>query len=558
MSPVKRLGVRKACSIASAYHFWSACTPALIAILIAPAGVRADSVNSPNIAMNVDTNRSTGPGAGNTAVAVSTITLAETNVNEYASGAGKAITLRVRPGFQFDPTSNVSAQSASFGINGAGANVATFITPTGAADEVITFNLTSGGTVAQDIIRINGIKLKILNAAGAAGPAQATLLLSTSPAGGAFTNQGIVAATLTKGAPDRLVFAIQPGNTQAANDLLPVVKIVDFGGNLVTTSDRTISLAIQQNPGVGVLLGNNQHASVIGLATWVDADDLRILVAGANYTLRASHDGAPFLTSDFVDSSTFDITAGPPGRLQIATQPTDTAAGADIVIAVSVLDSLDNLVTLGSVNVTLDSAVNPAGWPLLVDTSLTKGTVNGVASWNASDHLRINKQVSGYRLSASGVGAPVQTDAFNITAAAPNAVQFVQQPTDAARGATISPPVTVEIIDAFSNRTDAAVNVHLALFTASCGGTVSGGDIASVAGLATFNDVKINTACNGDVLRAFATGLVEASSNPFNVTQPFGLFAPCGVCGAGVVSTVAPILLAQMVLHRRRRRLRRV
>ena len=162
------------------------CALAVLAAITNPTASRADSINTPNITMNVDTNRSTGPGAGGVAVAVNTITIAETNVNEYSSGATNAIRFVVRPGFQFDPTSNVTAQSATIGFNGAGVNAVATITPSGAADEVVTFSLTSGTTGGQDIIRINGIKLKILSAVGAVGPAQATLRVTTSTAGGAY------------------------------------------------------------------------------------------------------------------------------------------------------------------------------------------------------------------------------------------------------------------------------------------------------------------------------------------------------------------------------------
>jgi hypothetical protein len=106
----------------------------------------ADSVNSPNITLNVDTNRSTGPGAGNVAVAINTITLAEISLPEYSAGSGQAILLAARPGFQFDPTSAVSAQSTTIGFNGGAINVAAPVTPTGAANEVLTFTLTSRST----------------------------------------------------------------------------------------------------------------------------------------------------------------------------------------------------------------------------------------------------------------------------------------------------------------------------------------------------------------------------------------------------------------------------
>lgn len=517
----------------------------------AAGSVRADSVNSPNITMNVDTNRAaaTGAGAGNTSVVINTITVAETSVNEYSSGAGKAISIKVRPGFQFDPGFLVACHSATIGFNGFAVNVAATLGPTGAADETLTFNFTSGTTGGQDIIRIAGIRLRILNATGAAGPAQTTMAITTSTAGGAFTNQGIVAATINKGAAHHLAFSIQPGNNAAGSDLLPAVKMVDFGENIVTNDPRTITLAIQSNPGMAALLGTTQHTTVNGVATWIAIDDLRILVVGFGYTLRASHDGAVFLGSDTVDSAAFNITAAAPGLLIVSRQPVNTAAGADILIDVRAVDAFTNPVA--GVNVTLDSAINPGGWPLLVASSLTKATgVDGVASWGAADDLRINTVITGYILSASGVGAPVQTNAFNITAASPALLRFVQQPTNVLQNAAFNPLVAVEITDEFNNRTESTATVDLTLGTAPCGGSLSGASVAAVSGLATFSSLSVNTPCNGDVLAASSANVSSSDSDSFDVTAAAGA-APCGVCGAGLTLAMIPMLLFQIVWRRR-------
>jgi hypothetical protein len=523
---------------------------------LVPSTARADSVNSPNITMNVDNNRAvdSGNGAGNISVVINTITIAETNVNEYASTAGKAISVKVRPGFQFDPTSNVTCQSATIGFNGAAVNVIASLTPTGAADETLTFNFTSGTTGGQDILRINGIKLRIISAVGAAGPAQTTMTITTSTAGGAFTNQGIVAATITKGAADRLAFSTQPGSNLAGQFLLPAVKIVDFGGNIITdvNQTRTITLAIQANPGGAALLGTVQSDTVNGIAAWVAADDLRINTAASGYTLRASHSGANFLTSQLADSAGFDITATAPNKLMITKQPVNTAAGEDILIDVSVLDSFDNLVLASPVQVSLDSADNPGGWPLLTASSLTKITANGVASWSASDDLRITAAVADYRLVASGLNAPAQTNFFNITPAAPSALRFVQQPTNVAQNAAVNPAITVEIVDAFNNRTDSNAAVQLTLFTAPCGGTVSGATANAVNGLATFAALTGDTACTGNVLEASSGVLIRVSSDLFNITTLAGAAAACGACGPGAAMTLAPLMLIHIAIRRRR------
>lgn len=544
----------------------------------------ADSVNSPNITMNVDTNRSTGNGAGNVSVTVNTITFAETMLPEYSSGSGRAISIKARPGFQFDPTSNVTAQSATIGINGGAINAVATVVPAGTADEVLTFNFTSGtNTSVQDIIRINGIRVRILDARGAVGPAQTTLACTTSTAGGAFTNQGIVAANITKGAADRLVFSTQPGNTQSGQPILPAVTIVDFGGNIVTNDDRTITTALQANPSSGTLAGDNTVTSVAGVARWLASENLNIVTAGSGYTLRATHSGSAFFTSDSVDSAPFDILPGAPDHMEFTLQPVATVAGGDILLDVSVFDAADNLVTTSSVDITLDPAVNPGGWPLLAASSLTKPTVNGVASWGAADDLRINQAVQGYRLAASGVGQTAFTDQFDITPAAPALLAFVQQPTNTTEDVAISPPMTVEVTDEFANRTDAAVAVTLILSADGCTGNVTNDTATSSAGLATFTGVTVDAPCATAALTASSSGLVGALSDSFvvaaapvneNVNEnanenandnananenvdddanvPVDDIADanaCGACGAGAASALTPMLMALTALR---------
>lgn len=530
---------------------------AIVMLLASVAPARADSVNSPNITLNVDTNRNGGNGAGNVSVVINTVTLAEISLPEYSSGAGKAISIQARPGFQFDPASNVTCQSATIGFNDGAINAVATITPTGAADETITFNLTSGTNVnVQDIIRINGIRVRIISAIGAAGPAQTTLQITTSTAGGAFTNQGIAAANITKGAANNLVFEAQPGSTQAGGDLLPAVKIVDFGGNLITNDVRSITLAIQNNPSAGTLSGTAARDTANGVATWVDGDNLAINAAGNGYTLRASHSGANFLTSDTVDSDPFNISAGAPDHLVITKQPVTTAAGEDILIDVAIQDAFNNTVILSTENVTIEAASNPGGWPLLTSSSLTKPFILGIASWSAADDLRINKAVVGYRLAASGVGQTVFSDSFDINPADPAALRFVQQPTTTLEDAVMTPPVTVQILDAFDNLTNSTATVDLSLVTNPCGSILTGGSAAAVAGVATFSTLTIDRACTGNVLEASSGGLVRTSSDGFTITAlptPPNNNNICGIpCGAGL-GFAMPLMLLQLMRMRYRR-----
>ncbi|MFZ2054567.1 MAG: FG-GAP-like repeat-containing protein [Candidatus Aminicenantales bacterium] len=105
------------------------------------------------------------------------------------------------------------------------------------------------------------------------------------------------------------------------------------------------------------------------------------------------------------------------------------------------------------------------------------------------------------------------------TSGVPAKLAFVQQPSDTAVGATITPPVTVEIQDAAGNLVTTATNT-MTLSLRNAGSAALSGDVdkEAVGGVATFDDLSIDTIGTGYQLRANSGSLTEVDSNPFNIT----------------------------------------
>src|SRR5262249_16940864 len=94
-----------------------------------------------------------------------------------------------------------------------------------------------------------------------------------------------------------------------------------------------------------------------------------------------------------------------------------------------------------------------------------------------------------------------------------------QQPTNTPAGTTISPAVTVRIVDPYNNLTNSTASVSLAMGSNPSGGTLSGTTTkAAVAGVATFSDLSIDKKGIGYTLLASSSGLTGATSNAFNIT----------------------------------------
>jgi uncharacterized repeat protein (TIGR01451 family) len=315
--------------------------------------------------------------------------------------------------------------------------------------------------------------------------------------------------SVTAGAASQLTFLQQPTNAVSQTAIAPevTVQIQDAFGNL-TASTVNVTLAIGTNPGGGTLSGTPTAAAVAGVATF---SNLSIDKAGTGYTLAASSDSLTGATS-----STFDITAGTATQLAFSQQPGNTVAGAVIspAVTVSILDAAGNL-TSSTANVTLAIGTNPNSGTL--SGTPTVAAVDGVATFS---NLSIDKAGTGYTLAASSDSLTGATSsAFDITAAAPAKLAFLQQPGNTVAGVAISPAMTVQILDAFDNLTSSTANVTLAIGSNPNSGTLSGTPtVAAVAGVATFSDLSIDKAGTGYTLAASSDSLTGATSSTFDIT----------------------------------------
>ena len=137
---------------------------------------------------------------------------------------------------------------------------------------------------------------------------------------GLFSSPNLLNDIILTGPPaTKLVFGTQPGATTGGVAIPDfTVQVEDAGGNLVTTSTASITIAIGTNPSGGALSGTLTHAAVAGVATF---SGVSINKAGTAYTLTATSSG---LTS--ATSTAFNVTVGAAAKLAFGTQPSATAA----------------------------------------------------------------------------------------------------------------------------------------------------------------------------------------------------------------------------------------
>lgn len=112
--------------------------------------------------------------------------------------------------------------------------------------------------------------------------------------------------------------------------------------------------------------------------------------------------------------------------------------------------------------------------------------------------------------SSSGGGTTLPPSSF---------LTFGVQPSNVNINAVIAPAITVQIRDGSGTLVATATNTVTLFIQTNPGGATLGGTVvrAAVAGVATFDDITLDAAASGYVLRATATGYTAATSTAFNV-----------------------------------------
>lgn len=356
--------------------------------------------------------------------------------------------------------------------------------------------------------------------------------LLTVSAGGAIT--GVAA-----GGPVAVTATIE-GQVGTAQ-----VTVVNAAVATVTVTPATSTIAAGSTVQLSAVLRDDQGNVLTGRAIlWSTTDAVRASVSNTGLVTGLSAGPVSILATSEERTGSADVTITPaPGvRVVFLVQPTTTAAGANITPAVQVeiQNTFGARVTTSSASVTLSLAANPGAGTLSGTT--TVNAVNGVATFG---NLRINQPAAGYTLAAASSGLSGATSsAFNIVAGPPASLRFVVQPSDAAAGQAIAPPIQVELLDAQGNRaTGATSQVTLSLGNNPGGATLAGETtVNAVAGVATFGGLSLNQTGSGYTLAAASAGLPGATSNGFAVTAgpPASLTFTTQPSNTGAGAAIAP------------------
>lgn len=378
------------------------------------------------------------------------------------------------------------------------------------AGATVTFRL---GTNSQGAVISDSVKTTDANGRATLGGwtlgirAASQEVVATSERGTA-----VFKVTALPANPTKLGFSVQPTSVSVSDTIAPTVQVSvqDSLGNENPNGTNNITLALGNNPSGATLTGTTNASAVSGRAKF---GNLKLDKTGSGYTLRASTAGLTEAISNSFDAY------GAAAKLAFATQPVGTSAGAAMPsIRVMVQDANGILVASAKDTITLAIGSNPASGAL--SPAAPKAVAaGGVATFNG---IAINNAGTGYTLTASSGSLTAATsDAFTVQAVgAPAQLVFSAQPSNAVAGASISPDIKVQILDANGALTASTQQVTLAIGTNPAGGAISGtATVNAVNGEATFSTVSINRAASGYTLVASMAGTsITTTSTAFNIT----------------------------------------
>lgn len=424
------------------------------------------------------------------------------------AGAVTHVAFTVQPsnvsaGAQINPAVQVSALDAYDNVNTSATGSVTLAiapNPNGATLQGGSATNFNGGVATFTALAIN--KAATGYTLGAAATVNSTAFNASS-----------TPFDVIPGAPAKLQFKTQPpvSGTVAGVALSPAVEVSlhDSQDNLVTSATDAVTLSFATSPPGATFTGNATVNAVGGVATF---NNLSLNKAGNNYSLRAS---SAALTQ--VTSVTFSVDAGPADRVAVTSQPpSSNTAGNPIPFAVAVQDAYGNVIT-GSTHI-LSAALFSNPTSATLNGSTTGTPTNGTLGFNPS--VTVAGSNYSIRVTSNPALTAATTNAFSVNAGAASGLAFAQQPTDAVAGTSLSPPVTVKVVDGFGNPTGSGTQaVQLGIQNNVNGAVLSGTTTVNASsGVATFSAVSLDKAGSGYRLGATATGLSNAVSQPFAIT----------------------------------------
>ena len=304
---------------------------------------------------------------------------------------------------------------------------------------------------------------------------------------------------------DQLVVTSQPpSNVTAGSGFGLVVSAENAAGSVDTSFNGRVAVAVSLASTNSILVGTMIVTAVDGVATFSG-----LTLGGPGfYELALTTNGVGSATANF-----FQVNAGTATQLVVTAEPPNAVStGAGFSLSVAAEDAYGNVDPTYNGPLTLSLAADPSG--AMLGGTTTTMAVNGLASFSG---LTIGSPANGYTIEAASTGlTAATTNAFD-TAPLGQATQLVvttQPAGSVAAGSGFGLAVTAE--DSFGT-VDANFNGSVTAENPNGGNPLA--VVTAVNGVATFSGLTLDQASPIYSLSVTSSGLLAASTNPFEVTS---------------------------------------
>ena len=295
------------------------------------------------------------------------------------------------------------------------------------------------------------------------------------------------------------------GTSDAAPQWAALVAIADEGRANIGLS--SLDGPSQTLPMLYAMPASNFHDITTGSSTGSPS-----LKAGAGYDLVTGR-GTP-LANLVIPSLVGGAIAFTATHFSVTTSADPIAAGQSFSITVSALDGNNSVFPNYTGTVHLASSDGRAVLPL--DHTFTAAD-NGVYVF--TDATLFTAGSATVTATDTQNGTLTETANETVVPAAADHLAFAQQPASAVAGGTISPVVTVQVLDSYGNLLtgDSTDTVSIALVANPTGATLGGTTtVTTSGGTASFGNLSINNVGDGYALQATSVALTAATSTAFN------------------------------------------
>jgi len=312
------------------------------------------------------------------------------------------------------------------------------------------------------------------------------------------------------GSPATVRFKVQPGDTAPGAILLPAVEleVLDQGGALATNAFGTLELRLAGPPPGVILSGGTGRLVQQGVASF---GALSVNKPGAGFALVARYVDSAGGYALEATSARFDV--GEAASLVFLDQPSCAIAGSRLVPDLRVeLRTADGQPFRGA---TVPVSMSLEADPGELSGTLLVSAVDGIATFS---DLRLATAGKTSRLVATAASlASATSQPITPAAGAAERLGFLVQPGSIDAGQGFSPPVQVAVLDGCGGRLPVdGVDVTI-LSTAGVPKLLGPVTATSVAGVASFPELRVEQSCSDRTLSATAVGLTAAQSSLFSV-----------------------------------------